>query len=60
MAADMTEIHHEGINNQAKEISGGRYDTMLKFGMRGRYAPSVIILEPGKPAVSVPLKFDVN
>lgn len=60
MTADMTEMHHEGINNVAKEASGGRYDTRLKFGMRGPYAGSVIITEPGKSAVSVPVNFQVN
>ena len=60
MTADMTEMHHEGINNTAKEASGGTYDTTLKFGMRGPYAGSVIIAEPGKPAVAVPVAFQVN
>jgi len=60
MSADMTEMHHEGINNEAKEASGGKYDTMLKFGMRGPYAGSVIVVEPGKSAVSVPVNFQVT
>lgn len=60
MTADMTEMHHEGIDNEAKEASGGKYDTTLKFGMRGPYAGSVSITEPGKAAVSVPVTFQVN
>jgi len=60
LTADMTEMHHEGINNEAKEASGGKYDTSLKFGMRGPYGGSVIVAEPGKPAVSVPVTFTVN
>ncbi len=60
MSADMTEMHHEGINNEAKEASGGKYDATLKFGMRGPYAGSVIVAEPGKAAVSVPVSFQVN
>lgn len=60
LTADMTEMHHEGINNEAKEASGGKYDTTLKFGMRGPYGGSVIIAEPGKAAVSVPITFTVN
>jgi len=60
LVADMTEMHHEGINNVAKEASGGKYDTTLKFGMRGPYAGSVVVVEPGKAAVSVPVTFQVN
>lgn len=60
MAADMTEMHHEGIDNLATEASGGKYDARLKFGMRGPYAGSVIIVEPGKAAVSVPVTFEVS
>jgi len=58
--ADMTEMHHEGINNEATEATGGKYDAMLKFGMRGPYAGSVIVVEPGKAAVAVPVTFQVN
>jgi len=60
LTADMTEMHHEGIDNEATEASGGKYDTTLKFGMRGPYAGSVIIVESGKQAVSVPVTFQVN
>ncbi|MDQ6617705.1 MAG: FixH family protein [Actinomycetota bacterium] len=60
MTADMTEMHHGGITNVAKESSGGKYDAELKFGMRGPYAGSVIIAEPGKPPVSVPVTFQVS
>jgi hypothetical protein len=60
LAADMTEMHHAGIDNEAKEASGGRYDTTLKFGMRGPYAGSVIVVEPGRAAVSVPVTFEVT
>ncbi len=60
MTADMTEMHHEGINSQATEASGGKYDTALKFGMRGPYGGSVVIAEPGKAAVSVPVTFEVT
>lgn len=60
LTADMTEMHHEGIDNEAKEASGGKYDTTLKFGMRGPYAGSVTIVEPGKPAVAVPITFQVT
>lgn len=60
MTADMTEMRHEGINNTAKEAAGGKYDTNLKFGMRGPYAGSVTIVEPGKAAVSVPVTFQVT
>jgi hypothetical protein len=32
----------------------------LKFGMRGPYAGSVIVVEPGRAAVSVPVTFEVT
>lgn len=60
VTADMTEMHHAGINSVAKEASGGTYDTKLKFGMRGPYRASVVITEKGKAAVVVPLTFDVE
>ncbi len=60
LTADMTEMHHEGLNNQATEASGGKYDATLKFGMRGPYGGSVVIIEPGKAAVSVPVNFEVT
>jgi len=60
LTADMTEMHHEGINNLATETSGGAYDTRLTFGMRGPYAGTVIVTEPGKAAVAVPVTFPVN
>lgn len=58
--ADMAEMHHEGIGGPAKEAGGGTYDATLKFGMRGPYAASVVIREKGKPAVAVPLSFQVG
>lgn len=60
MTADMTEMHHEGINNMAKEMSGGRYDASLRFSMRGPYAGTVVVTEPGRSAVSVPVTFEVG
>jgi len=60
VTADMTEMHHEGIDNEAKEASGGRYDTTLRFAMRGPYGASVSIVEPGKAVVSVPITFQVS
>lgn len=60
VSADMTEMHHEGINNTAKEGSAGTYDTALRFSMRGPYAATVVIAEKGKDPVSVPVTFDVE
>ena len=60
MVADMTEMHHAGISTEAKEASGGRYDATMTFGMRGPWAGSVVVVEPGKPAVSVPVSFQVG
>lgn len=60
MTADMTEMHHEGINNMAREQSGGTYDASLRFSMRGPYAGTVIVTEPGRQAVAVPVTFEVD
>ncbi len=60
MTADMSEMHHEGINGAAKESAAGTYDATLKFGMRGAYAASVVVTEKGRSAVSVPITFQVD
>jgi copper transport protein len=57
---DMPDMQHTPISTTAKELPGGRYDAELKFGMGGAWAGSVIVAEPGKPAVSLSVKFDVK
>lgn len=58
--ADMPDMQHPGVSTVAGEASGGTYDAKLKFSMTGAWAGSVTIAEPGRPAVSVPMKFEVN
>ena len=59
LTADMPDMQHPGINYVAKENSGGRYEAKLLFGMGGSWRTSVIIAEPNKPVVSVPLTIQV-
>lgn len=60
LAADMPDMQHPGITKVAKEISGGRYDAELKFGMGGAWAMAVTVAEPGQPVVYVRLKVEVS
>jgi hypothetical protein len=59
VTADMPDMQHPGLNTVAKEASGGRYDTVVKFGMGGSWRASVTIAEPGKPVVSVTVLIEV-
>ncbi|MDQ3973586.1 MAG: hypothetical protein M3276_04505 [Actinomycetota bacterium] len=38
----------------------GRYDASLTFPMRGRWTGTVKVIEPGQPAVAIPVSFDVE
>ena len=49
VAADMPSMEHPGLTTVAKEGSGGRYETLVKFGMGGSWKAGVTIAEPGKP-----------
>ena len=59
MVADMPTMQHPGLTTVAKELSGGRYETSVKFGMGGNWKASVTIAEPGKPIVSLTVSIDV-
>lgn len=59
MTADMPSMEHPGLSLVAKEASGGRYDTVVKFGMGGSWKASLTIAEPGKPIVSVTVPIEV-
>lgn len=56
----MTGMSHPPARGGAKPISGGRYQVETKFAMRGPWAGSVTVTEPGKSAISVPISFDVQ
>lgn len=60
MRVNMPDMQHPGVTAMADEASGGRYDASLKFSMIGGWEGSIVIAEPDKPAVSVPVKFEVR
>ena len=57
--AGMPSMQHPGLTGVAKEASGGRYETVVKFGMGGSWEVAVIINEPGKPIVTVTVPIEV-
>lgn len=59
LAADMPDMEHPGLTYVTREAPGGRYEAKLQFGMGGRWRMSVIVAEPDKPVVSVPLTVQV-
>jgi len=59
MTAEMPDMQHPGLSAVAKEAPGGRYETLVKFGMGGAWKASVTIAEPGKPVVSVTIPINV-
>ncbi len=58
--ADMPGMQHPGVFTVANDAEPGRYDAKLELSMTGAWEGSVTIAEPGKPAVSVPLAFQVQ
>jgi copper transport protein len=60
ISADMPDMQHPGVSKVGRELSGGRYELDLKFGMGGAWAGSLFIVEPGKPVALVPVKFQVE
>ncbi|MGH9280500.1 MAG: FixH family protein [Acidimicrobiales bacterium] len=59
VSTDMPEMAHPGLTTVTKEGSGGRYETRIQFGMGGSWRTSVIIAEPDKPVVWVPMTIQV-
>ena len=59
VVADMPSMEHPGLTTVAKEGSGGRYETLVKFGMGGTWKAGVTIAEPGKPIVTVTVPIEV-
>ncbi len=60
LRADMPDMQHRGVFTVAKDASAGRYEATLEFSMTGSWTGSVTIAQPGKPAVSVPVGFEVH
>lgn len=59
ITADMPDMQHPGFNKTTSEVSGGRYEAKLQFGMGGAWRMAVTVAEPDKPIVSVPLSIQV-
>ncbi|MDQ6727196.1 MAG: FixH family protein [Actinomycetota bacterium] len=59
LTADMTDMQHAGVSDVSKEAAAGVYDATINFGMGGAWSAAVTIAEPGKPVVTVPVKFQV-
>ncbi len=60
LAAEMPDMLHPGVANVSKETAAGVYDASINFGMGGAWSASVTIAEPGKPVVTVPVRFQVS
>ena len=60
VSADMSEMNHAGVSKQAEALGDGRYGVEVDFGMRGRWSGGIVVLEPGQPAASMPVSFDVQ
>lgn len=58
--ADMPDMQHRGVFTVAREVAPGTYDAALQFSMTGAWEGSVIVAEPGKAAVSLPLTLEVQ
>jgi len=51
MTSEMPDMQHPGLITVAKEGSGGRYETLVKFGMGGNWVASVTVADPGRAVV---------
>ncbi|MBW3646034.1 MAG: FixH family protein [Actinobacteria bacterium] len=48
------------LNDEAEEVAPGRYELYLPFQMPGPWDASVLVDEPGRERVALPLSFDVD
>ncbi len=60
LLADMSEMSHEGVSEEAREVAPGLYEVQTGFAMRGGWSGRVKVIEPGRPAVGVPFGIDVQ
>ncbi|HEX2027507.1 MAG TPA: FixH family protein [Nitriliruptorales bacterium] len=58
--ADMTEMSHRGVNEEAVEVGPGVYQVETSFVMRGGWSGRVKVIEQGQPAVAVGFGIDVQ
>ena len=47
-------------SNEAREVSAGRYAVAIELVMSGRWQGNVIVTEPGRPPVRIPLTIQVS
>lgn len=60
MGADMPGMQHAGVNKQATEGPGGKYDVALNFSMGGPWSGTVTVSDPSGAIVSLPVAFEVK
>lgn len=60
VSAEMSEMNHAGVSKQTDELGEGRYGVEVDFGMRGPWRGSVVVIDPGQPAASMPVSFDIQ
>ena len=60
ISANMKAMSHDGVRAEADEIGNGRYEIALDFSMRGAWSGRLLVIEPGQPAASMPMAFDVQ
>ncbi len=60
VSANMSEMNHAGVGGQADELGEGRYGVEVDFGMRGQWSGGILVIEPGQPAASMPVSFNVQ
>ena len=60
LSADMSQMSHDGVRAEAEEIGDGRYEAIIDFSMRGGWKGRLLVIEPGQPAASMPMAFDVQ
>lgn len=47
-----------GVSDEARQVAPGRYQVSIAPKMGGAWKGSVLVAEPGRPAVAVPIQFD--
>lgn len=60
LAADMSTMPSMEIASSAAEKSAGNYQLQLKLPMRGPWEGNAIVVQPGQPAVRVPVSFNAG
>jgi hypothetical protein len=48
-----------GVSDEAHEVGPGQYDLLLGFDPPGPWSARVVVVEPGRPGVAIPVRFTV-